>query len=126
MKVQAALEHEADLRQRMAELTERIHMDCGRAHEARTSGALESGTKLVVPGLVGSGISRAMVCRRNMGRETAALEMEVENLRGAVFGAARTGRCPSGFGSCDGRVCDHGFAAAAVSQTPAESVQADP
>ena len=102
MKVQAALtraeefaekKHGAVLAAREAADTADQHVfepqaALGGAHGEdlhKNSGALESGTKLVVPGLDGSGISRAMVCRPSMLGGGSPWDGSGEP-QGAVFG----------------------------------------
>ena len=98
-------QHVLNLRQRMAELTERIYTDtdtgmneepwsCGEWQDARGSW---SGWQWDQP----DGDVQAQAVG-----ETTALGMEVENLRGAVLGfAAGASRCPSRHGGSDWDAC---------------------
>ena len=82
---------------------------CGRAHDRRTGGRW-SGTMLVVPGLVGSGINRAMVWRRN-GRPSMVERRQPLEWMWRVSGALCLGcskDSPNGFaaGTCVDGACD--------------------
>ena len=107
-------QHVLNLRQRKAELAERVLHGRGRAHDRRTVGLLESGTVLMFLGLVGSGINRAMVCRRNVRPSMVERRQPLEwkwriSQVCCVWAAARTVRRPSGsLAAVDGRAEKHG------------------
>ena len=119
-----------NLRQRLAELTERIHMEAdahmaedwwgfGDWHEA---GGCWSGWQWDQPG--------AGVQAQRSGGETAALGMEVENLRGAMLGLQQgQADVQAGLAAMMGGAAQHGCGGdgfAAGSCVDAEPVQTEP
>ena len=140
MKVQAALtrareaadkadQHVQNLRQRMAELTERVYTDADAhmteeqwgAGECHVAGGSWSGWQWDQPG---DGVETQWQTQH--GGETAALGMEVENLRSAVFGLQRRSDVQAGLAAMMGELRSMAAAVTGLQQAPVSTTPVTP